>query len=66
MQVQSQEDTSELHLKNSELLSQIEELNKEVMELKGINSLKRIECEDLKEQITKLQQKEQQVSIVRM
>ena len=66
MQVQSQEDTSKLHLKISELSSQIEELNKEVMELKGINSLKRIECEDLKEQITKLQQKEQQVSIVRM
>ena len=36
------------------------------MKLKGINSLLRIESDDLKEQISKLQKKEQQVSVVRI
>ena len=52
--MQSQEDTSKLHLRN-------EELSTEIMQLKGINSMLRTESADLKEQIMKLQKKEQQV-----
>ena len=53
--MQSQEDTT------SELSTQVEELSKEVTQLKGINSFLRIECEDLKVRNTELQKKEKQV-----
>lgn len=53
--MQSQEDAT------SELSTQVEELSKEVMQLKGINSFLRKECEDLKVQNTELQKKEKQV-----
>ena len=59
--MQSPEDTSKLHLRNSELSTQVGNLSTEVMQLKGINSLLRVESDDLKVQIAKLQKKEQQV-----
>ena len=45
----------------SELSTQVEELSKEVKQLKGINSLLRKESEDLKVQNTELRKKEKQV-----
>ena len=49
--MQSQEDTSKLHLRN-------EELSKEILQLKGINSMLRTESEEK----MKLQKMEQQVN----
>lgn len=64
--MQSQEDTSMLHLKNSELSKQVEQLRAEVSQVRSINIQLTTESKKLREQDIKQQNKEQQVINVKL